>query len=224
MTLPELILVILIGSIVLGLIGTAMVSMMKHDSKNMIRQSRVDGIREISVWLGDALTYAAVPIGSASSGATVFSQAEPQKMEFTAALPVVGDSQGQRISRVTVKLGETCWGSPGDDPGVLHRCVQYPKILSDNSEDLCTKGSAGCPDDLFEDLVVARDVDDSDPIFTYFVGSSGVSSSVSAGALGSIGAVELLVTVVGPETGRGSDPDLQATVFKRFTVQEWRKF
>jgi hypothetical protein len=226
MSLTELLTVLLIGTMVLGLVGMVMISMMKHDAKNLIRQSRVDGIRQTSIWLSDALSYAALP-RSAGAGDTVFAVAEPQEMKFTAALPVTGDTEGKRVSSVRVVLGQTCWGSPGDDPGVLHRCVQSPKILADNSSVLCTKGAPDCPNNLFEDLVVASGVKDTDPIFTYFVKDGGVlkpgAPSVSASEIGNIEAVEMMITVIGPDSGKGSDKSIQATVFKRFTVEEWKK-
>jgi hypothetical protein len=228
MTLSELIAVIAIGSIVLGMIGTLTMSVMKHDSKNLIRQSRTDGIRQVSVWLGDALAYAApeppAQDGHAAAGA-VFQIAGPYEMKFSSALPVAAAPEGGKISEVRLVLGEACWdaSAPKQD-GVLHRCVQSPKEGPDGAWSFCAKGTTGCPDDLFEDLVVARGVDKSEDLFTYFVRDAADKilpgqGEVTGTPLSSIAAVEMKVTVAGDDDETG----IQATVFKRFTIREWER-
>ncbi|MDR2253344.1 MAG: hypothetical protein LBD97_05710 [Bifidobacteriaceae bacterium] len=228
MTLAELVTVMAVGSIVLGLIGTVTVGLMRHDAKNLIRQNRTDGIRQISVWLGDALAYAAPEPPAAdgtTSSAAVFEIAEPNEMKFSSALPVAGVPDGGQISQVRLVLGEQCWpvGTP-DDPGTLHRCVQSPKQGSDGKWSMCAWGDSACSPDLFDDLVVARGVDTTSDLFSYFVRDAAGSilpgqGTVSGGALGSIAAVEMLVTVVGED----DEDKIQATVFKRFTIREWER-
>ncbi|MDR2379808.1 MAG: hypothetical protein LBE08_01295 [Bifidobacteriaceae bacterium] len=228
MTVAELLAVIAVGGMVMGMVTMVTVSMLKHDAKNLIRQNRSDGIRQVSVWLGDALSHASSEKPASATGgksaAQIFTVAAADHMEFTSALPVAGDSGGGHISRVEILLGDKCWGG-GPDPGVLHRCLQSPKIVADVAS-FCAKGTADCPDDLFEDLVVARDVEEGE-LFTYYVRdpSTGdfepATHSVPDTSLARIGAVEMRVTVAGPTAGPNSDEDLQATVFKRFTIREW---
>ncbi|MDR0594561.1 MAG: hypothetical protein LBG60_15200 [Bifidobacteriaceae bacterium] len=229
MTLAELISVIAIGSIVLGLIGTLTVSMMKHDGINLVRQSRVDGVRQISIWLGDALTYASpdAPENPGDTLGNVFAQADADKMVFTAALPIEGHADDRAVSRVTITLGEDCRGVSIDQEGLLYRCVQTPLFQTGQPPTLCVRDAPGCPEALFEDLLVARGVKDG-PLFSYFLtDSNGVlqptpHAMVSGAGLGLIGAVEMLVTVAG-ETDDDYGQDIEATVFKRFTINQWRK-
>ena len=89
----------------------------------------------------------------------------------------------------------------------------------------CTKGDSGCPDSLFDEFIVARNVKDQ-PIFSYSVGSGAdpsvpMPTSVSPTDLEFISAVEMTVTVAG-EPGSGNE-DVEATVVERHSVQGWEK-
>ncbi|MDR1188355.1 MAG: prepilin-type N-terminal cleavage/methylation domain-containing protein [Bifidobacteriaceae bacterium] len=231
MSLAELLTVIAIGAVIMGIVTTVTVSLARHDARNLVRQSRVDGIRQVSVWLGDALAHAApkeAPSNPDQPLATVFETAEGQKMVFYAALPVAGSPDGGLVSRVTLVLGEGCWSGSEAAPGILHRCVQAPKVDSSGASSLCAHGAIDCPDDLFEDLIVARGVKD-EALFSYFLrGNDGQiadkgEDTVASASLGSIGAVEVLATVAGKPGDPGGAASTEATVFKRFTIREWER-
>ncbi|MDR1441781.1 MAG: hypothetical protein LBJ02_05240 [Bifidobacteriaceae bacterium] len=228
MTLAELITVMAIGSVVLAMVTMVTVSMVRHDRANIVRQSRVDGVRQVSVWLGDALTYAAPPPAARPEDPLepAFEAAGADRMVFTSALPIPGHTEGRIVSRLTVVLGKSCWDLTEDTPGVLHRCRQTPQVDPAGKPTFCARGAPGCSDDLFEDLVVARGVKDG-PLFSYFVrdGENAVQPaghSVAAADLGRLAAVEILITVGAEPDKPGSDVSAEATVFKRFTVADWR--
>jgi prepilin-type N-terminal cleavage/methylation domain-containing protein len=223
MTLAELLAVVAVASIIMGLVITLTTSLAKHDALNLARQSRTDGIRQASIWLGDALAHAASdPFDTSSS---VFITATDRQMTFHSALPVEGHTgdDADYVSRVTVLLGETCWDAD-PDPGVLHRCVQTPLIVNDVAS-FCTKGGPGCSDALFEDLVVARNVKDA-PMFSYALGTDGGWTDPQSEVTGDenldrIIGVELKVTATG-EPGSAYQ-DLESTVFKRHTIKAWSR-
>jgi hypothetical protein len=221
MSLAELIAVVAIGSIVMTLSVTVTVSLLKHHGANLVRQSRTDGVRQVSIWLGDALSYATEPEDySPGAAVTAFHKAEPKEMTFTAALPVDGNPSQGAVSQVTIVLGEVCpWATGDPEPGVLRRCVQSPKIVAGSKPEMCTYGDPDCPDALFDDFVVARGVDDQQLFYYYLGGAPDAVDTVASGDLGTITAVEMLVTVA------GEDPDskIRASVFKRFSIGDWRR-
>ncbi|MDR1295746.1 MAG: prepilin-type N-terminal cleavage/methylation domain-containing protein [Bifidobacteriaceae bacterium] len=225
MSLAELIAVIAIGSIVMGLSVTVTVSLLKHHGANLVRQERTDGVRQVSIWLGDALTYATEPEDYyPGDPISAFHKAEANQMTFTSALPVAGQPSDGAVSRVTVVLGAGCpWTSGDPEPGVLRRCVQAPKIVAGAKPEMCTYGDSDCPDDLFDDFVVARGVEDGS-LFSYYVGDApDPVDSVPAADLPGITAVEMFVTVADDPDKPASGLATQATIFKRFSISEWRR-
>ncbi|MDR1441665.1 MAG: hypothetical protein LBJ02_04645 [Bifidobacteriaceae bacterium] len=225
MTLAELVTVMAIGSILMGLLTTVTVFAVRSDARNLARQGRVDDIRQASVWLGDALSHAA--LDPADTGAAVFLTAGPDKMRFTSALPPGdGGEAGGVVSLVTFVVGGACWTDGPAEAGVLRRCVQAPVVDDDGAVvGFCRHGNAGCPDDLFEDLVVARNVV-GDDVFSYvLVKGGGVAEAVSnvtgSNDLARVTAVELKVRVAG-ERG-SSDGEASATLLKRYEVREWSR-
>jgi hypothetical protein len=145
--------------------------------------------------------------------------ATAQELTFTSALPLA-ESQGKgALTLVTIKLGQTCWTNQSD-PGVLHRCLQGPRAVSPAGESTwCDYGSPGCDDALFEDKAVARGVKEAELFAYYRADSSVMTSPVAKPDLGGIGAVEFRVTVTGQSEGRAID----ATVYKYFSINEWRR-
>ncbi|MDR1293540.1 MAG: prepilin-type N-terminal cleavage/methylation domain-containing protein [Bifidobacteriaceae bacterium] len=218
MTLAELVTVIAIGSIVLSMALVVTVSLAKHNGKNLVRQERADATRQVSIWLTDALAYSA-PQPNDPAGASPFEVAEERKMVFLSALPAVSPDHGA-VSRVTLVLDEECWsGDP--DPGVLHRCLERSQKGPDGSTSFC---ASGCPADLYEDFVVARNVKGG-PVFSYALqtdaGTTDVPAVPDPVQLPQIVAVEFNVTV-GGEPGSG-DEDVEATVVKRHSVKGWSR-
>jgi hypothetical protein len=227
-TLSEVMVVMAITTIVLTLILVVTNSIAKHDARNLARQARAEDIRSVSLWLSEALAYAAPPPGTSSS--QVFTTAESHKVVFTSALGAgtsVGGGTTKQVSQVTLVVGELCWGAgaPLSEAGVLRRCVQEPIVGASGGLAFCTKGDSGCPDSLFDEFIVARNVKDQ-PIFSYSVGS-GVDptvprpTSVSSADLERISAIEMTVTVAG-EPGSGNE-DVEATVVERHRVQGWEQ-
>jgi prepilin-type N-terminal cleavage/methylation domain-containing protein len=221
MTLVELITVIAITSITMSMILMAIVSIAKHDGINLVRQQRTDQVRQVSFWLGDALSYASTD--NPDAGTRVFESADAHKMTFTSALPIEGVAANGTVSNVTLVLGEKCWtGEKTDQDGLLRRCVHSPSVDSSGvSQPMCDFGSSGCKD-VFDDFVVARNVDDADALFTYyFTAESGLGPvhTVDTAQLGSIIAVELKVKVNGDEPADRTS----ATLFKRYSVSQWRR-
>ncbi|MDR1188833.1 MAG: hypothetical protein LBK95_15540 [Bifidobacteriaceae bacterium] len=220
MCLTELISFVAISSIVLCMALVVTFSMAKHNGKNLARQERTDGTRQVSLWLSDALAHT-VPDPSGSNG-SVFQTATERKMAFTSALPAVGTDQGT-VARVTLVVDEECWSGDAD-PGVLHRCVQRSSTAAGGPAGFCLKGSSGCSDDLFEDFMVAKNVK-AGAVFRYSVQSaSGVSITsevTNAVQLTQIVAVELNVTV-GGVPGSGEE-DVEATVVKHHIVNGWSR-
>jgi hypothetical protein len=226
MTLTELMAVVAIGAIVMSLSVTVTVSLLRHHGANLVRQERTDEVRQVSIWLGDALTYATAPeessVGGGSSAA--FDSANGTSMTFTSALTVAGNPGGGAVSRVTIVLDDGCpWGSSGTEPGVLRRCVQSPKVVAGSPPELCNYGASGCPDDLFDDFVVARGVKNEQLFFYYVAGATDPVDTVPSANLGAITALEMLVTVAGADGGSSTGLNPQATIFKRFSVGEWRR-
>jgi hypothetical protein len=220
--------VCLIGTVVLGLVTTVTVSMAQADGQNLARQQRVDGVRQISQWLGDALTYASAPnaAGTGQPATPAFAEATAKKMRFYSALAVTalqdsGKDSKNVLSEVTIVLGQDCGGKPA--PGVLYRCVRQPLEDPPNSGTwrYCNPGEAACPPELFEEFLLARDVvETKEGIFTYYLEGGKAATLVnSASERLSIQAVELRVTVAGAENAADA---VSATVVKRFTVSEWR--
>ena len=221
MTLAELLAVIAISSIMMGLVTLTLVSLARNDGKNLIRQERTDQIRQVSFWLGDALAYATSTEGEPDG--LVIHEAGPSRITFTSALPVEGVTGAGTVSAVTLALGEECWtGKTEGQAGVLRRCVQSPSVDSAGVvQPLCDYGSSGC-ESKFDDFVVAREVRDTGALFTYyFDAASGLKPSHSAKPehLGSVTAVELKVTVAGVE----ANDRTEATVFKRYSINMWRR-
>jgi hypothetical protein len=222
MTLAELVTVMAIGSIILGMLLTVTFSVAKHNAKSLARQERADGTRQVSLWLTDALANAAP--NPAEKNGSVFELARDRKMVFLSALPTTDPNHGP-VSRVTVVIGQQCW-SGDEDPGVLRRCVQRSQKGNDGSAAFCAKDASGCPDDLFEDFVVARNIKGG-PAFSYSLetdagtASADVAEVTNAAQLTRIVAVEFNVTV-GGEPGSANE-DVQATVIKRHAVKGWSR-
>jgi hypothetical protein len=224
LSLAELIMVIAMSSIVLSMVIVVTVSLAKHDQNNLARQGRVDQLRVATVWLTDALAYASGESTNMTNNPVAnngFTKAAPTEMVFMSALGTPEDANNHALSEVRVVLGEECWGSSGgDQTGVLHRCVSSPRVTGGTAA-VCVKGSSDCPDSLFEDLVLARGVVDG-PIFTYYYlsGDTTISANnVLEANVPNIRSVEMVVTVGDPE-----DDSTTATVFKRFTINEWSRF
>jgi hypothetical protein len=220
--LAELVTVIAISSVLMVLMVTVAVSFFKHNGVNLARQSRTEGVRQVSFWLSDALTHAAPDPTVAS--AAVLQVAEPQRMSFTAALKPSA-SGAHMVSRVTLVLNGECWPGGEAEPGVLRRCVQDPFEAADGTFSFCDRGAADCPDELFEDFVVARDVKD-EALFGYATKSSaGVADPVAEvtgeAGLAQIVAVEFRVTVGGDPDGPGGD--VEATIIKRHSIKGWSR-
>jgi hypothetical protein len=216
----ELVTVIALTSVILTMLLTVTISVAKHNAYNLARQERVDGTRQVSVWLTDALAHAA-PLPGSDTG-TVFEVAEPRKMVFTAALPKDAALSGF-VSRVTLVVDQACWPGGDEEPGVLRRCVQDPVIGADGTQSFCAYGASGCDEGLFDEFVVARNVADG-AVFGYALeGSAGVltQSVADASSLGQLAAVELRVTVAGEPGSTGEN--IQATVVKRHNVKGWSK-
>jgi prepilin-type N-terminal cleavage/methylation domain-containing protein len=221
MTLAELTIVIAISSVVLAMAFTVVASFAKTDARNLARQSRVDEVRQVALWLGDALAYAHAPETTAS-GAVVpeFEEARSQSMVFTSALGGGPGSPDGSLSRVSVVLNKNCLGH--SDPGVLHRCVEHTYTTSGGSEEYCSAG-ASCPDPgLFKDTVMARGVKDQG-LFQYSVTGQGTMNQVIDPALrAKISAVEFKVTVAAP--AGSADSAAESTVVKRYSINEWRNW
>ncbi|MDR2380877.1 MAG: hypothetical protein LBE08_06855 [Bifidobacteriaceae bacterium] len=222
MSLTELIVAIGISSIVLAMVFAVVGSFARNDARNLVRQARVEEVRQVGLWLGDALAYAeSEPLSGSAGSEPVFEEATAQKMVFTSDLGG-GTSANQRaLSRVTVALGVTCDGAA--DPGVLRRCVQHPFDDAYGVPQFCPT-MASCGAGLFEDKVMARDVAPQ-TLFTYFLeGATGVGQGVpeviDPAQRARISAVEFTVTVSGPESGTTTE----STVYKRYTVNEWRRW
>jgi type II secretory pathway component PulJ len=222
MSMPELVIVIAISSLVLGMVFSVVASFAKNDARNLTRQNRVDEVRQVGLWLGDALSYAAAPaVDPGLTPGPVFEVAAAQKMVFTSALGAKVPGHEDVLSKVTVVLGEDCHGQPADR--VLYRCVQHPYEQPDGSLAYCQPGAAGCSDDLTETTLMARDVKDV-PVFTYFGSNGGPGTGLhdvpDPDVLKAIEAVEFKVTATVPE---GSDIT-ESTVLKRYSIGEWRRW
>jgi hypothetical protein len=196
-------------------------SLAKHDSRNYARQVRAEDIRQVSLWLSDALAHAAPANGTADG--QVFEVAKPQKAVFTSALGQVSGGT-KLVSRVAIVLGETCWSGVAD-AGTLRRCVQHPVVDPAGNQSYCAHGSGGCPDHLFGETVVARHVTDQ-PLFYYSLTQDAdqtvpATSVDDPAKLALIAAVELRVTVRG-EPGSVNE-DVEATVVKRHAVRGWSR-
>jgi hypothetical protein len=199
------------------------VTVIRSDSRNLVRETSTAGIREVSTWLGEALTYASSPPKDAATGAdpAVF-EAGPKKLGFTSALPLIGGQTGEGwLSKVEIKLGETCWTNESD-PGVLYRCVHAPESVSAGVAVWCDWGASGCASKYFDEKTVARGVVDTNDtaVFGYYLSNSDSSvSSVGAAQRRLITAVDLRVTVANQSQGT----PVNATVYKYFSINEWRR-
>ncbi|MDR0626333.1 MAG: hypothetical protein LBG11_03590 [Bifidobacteriaceae bacterium] len=211
--------VIAITSIILVAAVSLTLSFGKQNANNLARQDRVDNVRQVSVWLTDALTYSA-PVPS-SSDVPIVEVAQKDRLVFTSALPVAG-ATAHNVSRVSLVVSQACWPGGPAEAGVLRRCVQSPVVAADGTQSFCDHGTTGCSDDLFDDFVVVRNVNDND-LFTYsLTGESAVYSDVTTLELrGRIKAVELSITVSG--ASGSADEDIQATVVRRHTLKGWRE-
>jgi hypothetical protein len=217
MTLTELLTVIAIGSIILGLMTTVTTSLAKHDSMNLARQTHTDAIRQTSIWLTDALTYAASDPTNPSG--TVFEEATPTKMVFYSALTTNNPDNNGQVSKITITAGQTCWTN-NPDPGVLHRCVQQPQTSPTGTTTFCTYNTPQCPNNLFEDLPTATNIQPGN-LFSYSLGSTyGIDEPVNqvetTADLTRIAAIDLNITTGTPNT-------TQATINKRITIKGWSK-
>ncbi|MDR3359986.1 MAG: hypothetical protein LBO20_04945 [Bifidobacteriaceae bacterium] len=228
MTLTELVTVIAIGAVVLSMAAMTTVSLTRSDAKNLLRETHSSGARQASLWLGEALTYAASPLADDSGERQAAVQvARPDEIAFTSAMRMDQVSGKGAVSRVSVVLGSKCWTGEAD-PGVLHRCVQGAQALVAGTSMFCNYGASGCPAELFEDLAVARGVSASEPLFTYYLRADGgqgagagaappVTKNEVPGGFGDIIGVELKVTVNGQDE---SEPT-KATVLKYFSINGW---
>jgi hypothetical protein len=223
MSLAELTIVIALSSIVMAMAFAVVTSFARNDARNVARENRVSEVRKVALWLGDALAYAESPNAGQPGAGAVFATAEAKKMVFTSAL---GEGATQHVaepvSQVKVVLGETCSGAA--DPGVLRRCVLHPFDGAPQGTMAYCGFTGACPDGLREETVLARGVKDQ-PLFTYFnagalTPGSGFHEAADEAARAAIAAVEFKVTVTGSDLGK----DTESTVFKRFTLHEWRQW
>ncbi|MDR1393133.1 MAG: hypothetical protein LBJ62_04090 [Bifidobacteriaceae bacterium] len=221
MTMWELLTVIVISSVVLSMVFTAVAAFARNDAKNLVRQERVDDVRQVSLWLSEALAFADadLPASPTDPPQPVFAEAMAQKMVFTSALVENQGAGDLPLSRVTVILGQDCVGNV--DEGVLHRCIQHPFEDDNGNPKFCTPTDATCPDGKREDFIMARNVND-EPLFTYYLQSNlevggGMHAVTDPVQRGQIRAVEFKVTVSGPEDGRTTE----STVFKRYAINRW---
>ena len=235
MTMAEMIVTIAIGAIVLSMLGTVTVTLLKTDRRNLVREVGTAEARQVSIWVGEALTYASSELSAEGSlsAKPAISAANPDSITFTSAMPVEG-MKGEKgaLSEITLQLGQKCWttDASGADPGVLYRCVKAPKALLNGTPVWCEKDKPDCPENLFESMVVARGVKDTEPIFKYYlrIDDSGANSgkpleldagqtSVVPAKLGSIAGVEFRVTVADEIDGK----EVDSTVYKYFSINEW---
>jgi hypothetical protein len=235
MSMYELIVVMAISTMVLAMVVTVSTSVLRADGKNLAREVATGGARDVSTWLGEALSYASPEMtddADPTAKKPTILLAEPNKLRFTTAMPPEGEAAAGQLSEVTIQLGKTCWTPEKDDPGVLHRCLRYPKSFDKVTKKptFCAYKSAGCDEKLFHDMVVARGVK-TDPkagIFAYYLPKAGATetaapelkatASVTTG-LEDIRGVEFRVTVLGKSEGQ----KVEATVYKYFAMDKWSR-
>ncbi|MDR0365947.1 MAG: prepilin-type N-terminal cleavage/methylation domain-containing protein [Bifidobacteriaceae bacterium] len=220
-TLVELLVVMAITSAIFILLATVTTSLVKHNAVNLIRQQTVDSMRETSVWLSEALSHAASDPEDATG--RVFSVAQPEKVVFTAALE---DTSPDRrvVSKVTLVVGEACWTGQEAEADILRRCVQRPLVDVDGTAVWCDKGTASCPEELFDEKILARGVKNK-AIFAYALelnpGADGMLESIPATYLTQIAAVEVNMTLTGKKGSPGEK--VESNLIKRHNVKGWRK-
>lgn len=218
LTLSELVVTMMIGTVVLGLVASLTVALLRGSSENLARQSQVDEARAAVSWLARTLGQAVSPRDlSPQMGGPVFEEASASRLVFHAHVDdPAGPGRTQTgPSRVTFEV---------DGDGELHRRTQRPDGGSTLTEWTYGCSATVCPD-LHEDLVVARGVDAQ--LFRYVAADGhallppGSGTGLTPGALGDVAAVEVAVVVRGDAA---QQPTGATTVLRRISLHDWSTF
>ncbi|MDR1427500.1 MAG: hypothetical protein LBJ08_07065 [Bifidobacteriaceae bacterium] len=224
LSLVELLVVIAMSTGLLMLVVIITISITKHDAINRARQSRIDTAQQTSVWLGDALSHAGQSLNESLTLGT-FTTATANEVWFFTALPVEGSDDLGPVVRVSLVLSGQCFGRPSSKPavaGTLRRCVQDPIIDADGNASFCQPYLTTCPDYLFHESDVARNVKASPSLFTYYIqGSSQPSAFVYPWDLNHVTGVGFKATICGDPDRPNSD--VCVTSYRRHAVRGWKR-
>lgn len=218
MTLSEVIVVMLVGSVVLTLVTALTINLTRSNAQNTSRQGQVDEARSAIMWLSRALGQAVAPstLSDQVAGDTALVAASGSALTFYSNIDnpttETADATGPTLVSFTVT------------DGVLRRTTQRPDPGSTFASWTYACDAVACPD-LHEDLLVARGVDEH--LFRY-VDAAGAplpadrsAAPLTAAELAAVDAVEVTVVVTSfdPEGSSGS-----TTVLRRVSLPDWSRF
>ncbi|GAB2458697.1 prepilin-type N-terminal cleavage/methylation domain-containing protein [Xylanimonas ulmi] len=210
-TLAELVVVMMVGSVVLALVGALTVGLLRSNARNLARQEQVDAARTGVSWLSRSLERAVAPsaVSDRLTGDLAILAASDTELRFYALLDDGGsDVEATGPSLVTFAVLD----------GALHRIVRRPDP-SPTGDWTFTCGATQCPD-LHEDLVVARGV--TGAVFRYVDRAGGrLPADASARTLteaerAAVASVEVSIVIADP-----ADPGATTTVLARVSLLDY---
>lgn len=218
MTMSEVIVVMLVGSIVLTLIGALTIGLIRGNSQNLARQTQIDEARSAVTWLSRALGQAVAPrtLSDRVEGDIPLIAASGTELTFYAHLdnPTGNGTDPAGPTLVTFAVRD----------GVLHRISQRPDHGSTFAGWTFTCDAVACPE-LHEDLVVARGV--ADRLFRFVDASGaplpadGAAAPLTAAELAAVDAVEVSVVIGSDEPAESTGT---TTVLRRVSLPDWSRF
>lgn len=219
MTLSELVIVMMVGSVVLALVASLTIGLVSGNAQNLARQGQVDEARSAVSWLSRALGQAIAPstLSDRVEGDVPLIAASGSEIVFYANVDnPTGhgtDPAGPTLITFTVR------------DGVLHRISQRPDPGSSVAGWSYDCDVVACPE-LHEDLVVARGV--GERLFRYVdalgapLPADGSPAALTSTELAAVDAVEVSVVVTAEKpTGAGTGP---TTVLRRVSLPDWSRF
>lgn|GEM_PF-5567522 len=218
MTLSELVVVMMIGSVVLALVAALTIGLTQGNAHNLARQGQVDQALSAMRWLSRSLGQAVAPgtLSQAMAGEAAVLEASGTELVFYSNIDNPSSDTGEATgpTRVTVRLG---------DDGVLRRITQRPDPTSTTTVWSYDCPPTACPE-LHEDLVIARDV--QAPVFRYVarggaaLPADGDDRALTPAEAAAIDAVEVTVVVA---SGDPSAPAGPTTVLRRISLDTWSR-
>lgn len=218
MTLSEVVVVMMIGSVVLTLVAGLTIGLVQGNARNLARQGQVDEARSAVLWLSRGMGQAVAPstLSDQVAGDSAVVAASGSALTFYSNIdnPTTdtGDPAGPTL--VTFRV----------DDGVLRRVTQRPDPGSTLTGWTYTCDATACPD-RHEDLVVARGV--ADRLFRYVDGGGsplppdGSPALLTAAELAAVDAIEVSVVVESADPAGSSGP---TTVLRRIALPDWSRF
>lgn len=216
MSLSELIVVMMVGSVVVVLVAGLTIGLTQGNAQNLARQGQIDEAQSAMRWLSRSLSQAVSP-GSLSqemAGEAAVLEASGTELTFYSNIdnPTTDTGEATGPMRVTLRL---------EDDGVLRRITQRPDPSSTLTTWSWSCPQIACPAS-YEDMVIARDV--QAPVFRYVARSGdplpagGEDRPLTPAEAAAVDAIEVVVVVAsqGPAETSGT-----TTVLRRISLNTW---